>query len=86
MRFWMFEDTELLKEIITCYRTFIVLENDVPETFSRKENHAGKKGKFQDFDTTQLRISPGFIEAYFRNKTSLLSENKDVIYFWCISI
>ena len=46
----------------------------------------GKKGTFQDFDTTQLRISPGFIEAYFRNKTSPLSENKDVRYLWCVSI
>ena len=44
------------------------------------------KGKFQDFDTTQLRNSPGFIEAYFRNKTSLLSKNKDVSYLLCISI
>ena len=59
---------------------------DIAEAFSRKEKHAGKKGKFQDFDTTQLRISPGFIEAYFRNKTSLLSEHKDVRYLLCISL
>ena len=44
-----------------------------------------EKGKFQDFDTTQLRSSPGFMEAYFRNKTSLLSEHKDVRYLLCIS-
>ena len=62
------------------------LNTSCKKASSRKEKHVGKKGKFQDFDTTHLRILPGFIEAYVRNKTSLLTENKDVRYLWCISI
>ena len=46
----------------------------------------GKNGTFQDFDATQLPISLGLIKPYFHSKTSLLSEDKDVRYLWCISI